>query len=265
MKKIFSLQTPRSDSHALSLNTTTFDIWCYECNKEVKSSRKNIQECKDLILKLSQNTTELPTAISLPPNNDNIKVHDIQQKILAGFDTMRPLLDETPKQGPPKPPAMPMPYPGIAKRTTATTSTSPEPSPVDNLPRVRGLTNLGNTCFFNAVLQCLAQTPYLLDVLNELSEAGEEFILPGGKCKFQNGEEKDLPPIKGCLSSWGNLTQALAETLQELQSGGGVYTPSKLLNKLTSKCPQFAGGDQHDSHELLRQLLESVRSEDLQR
>lgn len=34
---------------------------------------------------------------------------------------------------------------------------------------------------------------------------------------------------------------------------------------MTSKWPQFGGGDQHDSHELLRHLLESVRSEDLRR
>lgn len=34
---------------------------------------------------------------------------------------------------------------------------------------------------------------------------------------------------------------------------------------LTSKMPLFGGGDQHDSHELLRFLLEAVREEDLKR
>lgn len=57
--------------------------------------------------------------------------------------------------------------PGQAKRVVS-------PSAVDQLPRVRGLSNLGNTCFFNSVMQCLAQTPYLLDVLKELSQPNEE-------------------------------------------------------------------------------------------
>lgn len=58
--------------------------------------------------------------------------------------------------------------PGQAKRVLTQTST------IEQLPRVRGLSNLGNTCFFNAVMQCLAQTPFLLPVLKELSQPNEE-------------------------------------------------------------------------------------------
>lgn len=84
--------------------------------------------------------------------------------------------------------------------------------------------------------------------------------MPGGKIKLK-GEEDEiiLPPIKGKLTSWGNLTNVLADTLEELQKSGGVYNPRPLFNQLTRKWPQFDGGDQHDSHELLRHLLESVK------
>lgn len=84
--------------------------------------------------------------------------------------------------------------------------------------------------------------------------------MPGGKFKFKDSEEEvELEPISGKLKSWGPLTAALAETLEELQSGGGVFNPRKIFSSLTKIWPQFGGGDQHDSHELLRHLLESVK------
>lgn len=68
------------------------------------------------------------------------------------------------------------------------------------------------------------------------------------------------------MEEWKPLTKILAETLKELQSDRHeVYTPRMLLSKLTQRLPQFGGGDQHDSHELLRHLLEAVREEDLRR
>lgn len=70
----------------------------------------------------------------------------------------------------------------------------------------------------------------------------------------------------GILEKWKPLPEALASTLWELQSGRAeVYNPRMLFAKLTARMPQFGGGDQHDSHELLRHLLEAVREEDLKR
>uniref|UniRef100_A0A1B0ADX6 ubiquitinyl hydrolase 1 n=1 Tax=Glossina pallidipes TaxID=7398 RepID=A0A1B0ADX6_GLOPL len=267
-------ETPHSDSHALTMNTRSFEIWCYECDNEVQQdSSKNLLDCVEFVKGLAHKS---------PPGI----VGNVENKIVATWETLKPLTsneDFAPIASNPPPP--PPPIPGMAKRihdplvlypnyqNVTTISTVGSSSTVnikqlnelEQLPRVRGLTNLGNTCFFNAVMQCLAQTPYLLEALKESSEPGEGFTLPGGSFKFKNDEVVNLPPIKGSLAAWGGLTSALAMTLEELQLGGGVFTPSKLFNKLCSKCPQFQGGDQHDSHELLRHLLESVRSEDLKR
>lgn len=70
----------------------------------------------------------------------------------------------------------------------------------------------------------------------------------------------------GVLEKWKALPETLALTLRELQGGRAeVYNPRMLFSRLTARMPQFGGGDQHDSHELLRHLLEAVREEDLKR
>ncbi|XP_055598388.1 ubiquitin carboxyl-terminal hydrolase 16 [Uranotaenia lowii] len=264
-------ETPRSDQHSLCINTTNFEIWCYQCDDRVKpNSLPRLQECVEFVKKTANKSKELDYQ-DQPFGPLNVG----DNELIAVMGDVLPIQNSV---------SGPTPAVNSSAVTNSTMGTTPQyrairpelagvrklglpslltPSIVDNLPRVRGLSNLGNTCFFNAVLQCLARTPFLTDLLKQ---NGEHFQLPGGPLKLTDDSEINVAPIGGPLDNFGQLTLALANTLSELQSGsGGVFTPRPLLKQLTDKWPQFDGGDQQDSHELLRHLLESVRNEDMRR
>lgn len=110
----------------------------------------------------------------------------------------------------------------------------------------KGLKNLCNTCFMNSALQCLAHT-------RELSQ----YFL-------SNRFVKDLNP-ENPLGTKGALVKAYLDLLIDLfTSSRDVIAPwefKKTLNKVTN---QFAGYQQHDSHELLSYVLSGLH-EDLNR
>lgn len=100
---------------------------------------------------------------------------------------------------------------------------------------VRGLANLGNTCFFNSVMQNLLAMDKLRDYLSSL----------------------DGPA--------GPLTISLKKLFIETSPALGlrnVISPRSLFGCLCTKAPQFRGYQQHDSHELLRCLLDGLCTEE---
>ncbi|KAF5736641.1 ubiquitin carboxyl-terminal hydrolase 2 isoform X1 [Tripterygium wilfordii] len=100
---------------------------------------------------------------------------------------------------------------------------------------VRGFVNLGNTCFFNSVMQNLL-------VMNKLRE------------HFLNID-----------TSLGPLTIALKKLFTETKEAGvkNLINPKSFFACVCSKAPQFRGYQQHDSHELLRCLLNGLYNEEV--
>ena len=109
------------------------------------------------------------------------------------------------------------------------------------MPGVVGLANLGNTCYFNCIIQALVHTPLL-----------QEFFATSNIHGFMNKKysvENSLAFELGSLSKelWGlSLSKC---------------TPIRLYLNLTQRFPMFEGKEQHDCHEFLSMLLDSLHEE----
>ncbi|TKY48709.1 Ubiquitin carboxyl-terminal hydrolase 8 [Spatholobus suberectus] len=108
-----------------------------------------------------------------------------------------------------------------------------------------GLQNLGNTCFMNSSLQCLAHTPKLVDYFLE---------------DYIREINHDNP-----LGMNGEIALAFGDLLRKLWApGASPVAPRIFKSKLARFAPQFSGFNQHDSQELLAFLLDGLH-EDLNR
>eukprot|EP00930_Biecheleria_cincta_P011970 TRINITY_DN11519_c0_g1_i2.p1 TRINITY_DN11519_c0_g1~~TRINITY_DN11519_c0_g1_i2.p1 ORF type:complete len:2103 (+),score=364.03 TRINITY_DN11519_c0_g1_i2:537-6311(+) len=109
-----------------------------------------------------------------------------------------------------------------------------------------GLQNLGNTCFMNATIQCMVNTPLV-----------REYFLSSQYLRDVNE--------KGTSGCKGKLAQEFGQVTNDIWAGkSSVISPRNLKRTIDQFAPQFAGYEQHDAQELLAFVLEGLH-EDLNR
>ncbi|KAK2893649.1 ubiquitin carboxyl-terminal hydrolase 31 [Channa argus] len=125
----------------------------------------------------------------------------------------------------------------------------------ERVPGVSGLKNHGNTCFMNAILQCLSNTELFAEYLVLEQYKGED--LDEDKPRTNGLHlQKNGPLAKG------EVTEQLSGLVRALWTF--EYTPQHsrdFKNVVSKNATQFKGNAQHDAQEFLLWLLDRVHED----
>ncbi|CAL1287370.1 unnamed protein product [Larinioides sclopetarius] len=105
-----------------------------------------------------------------------------------------------------------------------------------------GLNNLGNTCFMNAVLQCLCHTQPLVDYCTRGTY---------------------LSDINHRSPTHGDLVKVFAEFVKKISDSKSkaAISPYQLRSEVQRYAPRFCGDSQQDAQEFLRYLLQGLHDD----
>ncbi|KAG8590921.1 hypothetical protein GDO81_006971 [Engystomops pustulosus] len=225
--------TPRSEPHCLVLSNGDWNVWCYLCDNQIDPNTSGrLGQLVEFIQRKSKanvrtggkgHTEQVISNVeNLPQKETNTTVEDSSKSAT------------------------------IVDKVVGATPDNKEVA-------VKGLSNLGNTCFFNAVMQNLSQTAVLRELLNEVKHPGRTVTVQVPDTQPSHREVKlEQQP--------GPLTMAMGQFLTEMQeTKKGVVTPKELFSQVCKKAVRFRGYQQQDSQELLRYLLDGMRGEEIQR
>ncbi|KAJ7990073.1 hypothetical protein DPEC_G00296510 [Dallia pectoralis] len=266
-------EKPRSDPHCLVLSLDNWSVWCYICDDDVHYSKTGC--LAQLVTNIKKQALSEPRTQTLQRKLSVVKLDDrliepphetkpeVIPEIMKGKENTEPQLKETQKKNFKKESRIKESLTSVNNGQSdgggASRSSQSAGGGATRSVSVRGLSNLGNTCFFNAVVQNLSQTEMLRQVINQVT-AEQNSSLSVLLCG------SDLGHIHVQLAPPGSLTVAMCQTLNEIQeTNKGVVTPKELFSQVCKKAVRFKGFQQQDSQELLRYLLDGMRAEEIKR
>ncbi|PPQ64778.1 hypothetical protein CVT24_007864 [Panaeolus cyanescens] len=217
-----------------------------ECSPKIVDADPKILEDEDFqsddafVVEFMQTGGWIADAQSLNAVEEPAPIFNSSQSFFNAFNT---------KSYAPATPPRPNTTTFLSNRAPTTSLTTGSGSITKSLePGTLGLGNMGNTCFMNSALQCLAHTKELTD-----------YFLSG---VYTDELNRDNP-----LGMGGAIAEAFGALLHRIWATSGVstsYSPREFKMQLQRFAPQFSGYQQHDSQELVAFLLDGLH-EDLNR
>ncbi|KAH9269075.1 hypothetical protein BASA83_008951 [Batrachochytrium salamandrivorans] len=241
--------------HHLVMNIDSFDCWCYACSCDIVGEQGN-------------NKIILESRRILEKHHRPLRGASLETSVAQS-----PSFSSTP----------------VAIPGSASSSSSSKKARV-TLPRNPGLVNIGNTCFFNSMMQSLAYTQHIYKFIpvKESHEATYQMMpydgthltpestnitlnLPVQELSQSTSKAYDSrsPTEDSRLvlnSSKTPLTNELFRFLRTmrqrlLSDTVQSINPRSLFSEVSRQWESYSSYRQQDSHELLRRLLDGVKEE----
>lgn len=190
--------------HPLCVNVASQEIWCYECDEELSqfialnldNSSQQATDFERQVTKMKEHCSKLNAALTN---------HRQNQLIEAAMESQ-------------------------IKERSPQSDSPPKMTVLDN---IFGLQNIGNTCFFNSLTQCVLNSTELIKTL-----------------------KKDAPnlPVDGFIAE-------LLKLYDSAQGGGRVLNPRFLFQKLSKSRAMYSSFGQQDSQECLAHFVDIMEKE----